>query len=394
MSRAEEIYPLKRSVEAELEKIRLDPHNSQDILRYYNHRVAEGISYARLRKCLHTLRNLSRILDKPFSDATKEDFVRVIGELERSGIADWTKRDYKVILKHFYRWFRNWEDGSPPEVRWIKKTRGAENKRPILPKDLLTQHEKEAIIDAAENPRDRALFEILLESGRRLGEILTLHIRDIEFDSIGAKLYVNGKTGEDFVRIISSSPSLAIWLDHHPYREQQDSPVWAGLKVSNKSKQMPYHTARDVLKKATMKTGIKKRVFFYLFRHTRVDETQGILTEPQQCMMFGWRFGSTMPATYMKRYGKHIDNAQTIMNGMKPKEKTVVVIKPKICDRCKLENSPTSKFCNRCGFLLDANSSVEFDEKKTILEKLVYGILEDPQTLEKLRSSLKDIVKK
>lgn len=118
MSRALEIYPLKRMIERELEKIRLDPYNSEPLCKYYRARVADGISHARTFKCLNTLRKISSMLGKSFSDATKDDFVKLVSDLEGSSLANWTKRDYKVVLKHFYKWFRNWEDGSPPEVRW------------------------------------------------------------------------------------------------------------------------------------------------------------------------------------------------------------------------------------------------------------------------------------
>jgi site-specific recombinase XerD len=167
MSRAEEIYPLKRLIFNQLERARKDRFNAKVLEKYYNMRVAEGISLARIHKCLCTMRMLSSLLGMPFEKAKKEDIVRLVARVEKKGLADWTKRDYRVILKQFYKWLRNWEDGSPPEVRWIKKTTKAENKRPILPKHLLTSEEKTALIEAAMNPRDKALLEVLLESGRR-----------------------------------------------------------------------------------------------------------------------------------------------------------------------------------------------------------------------------------
>ena len=331
------------------------------------------------------------MLAKPFSNATKDDFVKLISSLEQTKLSDWTKRDYRVILKHFYKWFRGWEDGTPPEVRWIKKTRGAENKKPILPKDLLTPEEKLVLIKTTQNPRDRALLEVSFESGRRLGEILTLHIRDIEFDSMGAKLFINGKIGEDFARIISSAPALAIWLDNHPMRDDPESPVWIGLGYSNRLQQLSYAAASMLLRKIARRAGIKKRIFYYLLRHTRIDETQGILTEAQQCMMFGWKFGSRMPATYMKRYGKHIDNAQAAMNGITPPQKTVIVQQSKTCVRCKTNNSPVSKFCNRCGNVLDIQTAVQIDESRKKIDILLNEITEDPQKMEKLCMLLRSV---
>jgi len=390
MSRAAEIYPLERMIERELEKIRLDPHNSKTLSKYYHARVAEGIGLARTVKCLNTLRQISRMLGKSFDDATKEDFVRLISKLERSSLAEWTKRDYKVILKHFYKWFRNWEDGSPPEVRWIKKAGNMENKRPILPKDLLTPEEKTALLNATQNLRDRAFLEVLFESGRRPEEILTLHRRDIEFDEIGAKLFVTGKIGNDVVRIISSSPALSVWLENHPLRKDQDFPVWTGLGYSNKLKQISHAAANSLLKKIARRAGLKKRIFFYLFRHTRIDESQGLLTEPQQCMMFGWRFGSQMPATYFKRYGKHIDNAQIIMNGKMPQQKTVATEKPRTCTFCKTENSSVSKFCCRCGRSLDIRFGVDLEDREKRVDQMLYDIITSPEKLEKLREFLSE----
>ncbi len=52
-----------------------------------------------------------------------------------------------------------------------KKTTGAENRYSILPKDLLTNEEKMAMLTMAIHPRDRALLEVFFESGRRMGEV-------------------------------------------------------------------------------------------------------------------------------------------------------------------------------------------------------------------------------
>ena len=390
MSRAIEIYPLQKCIARDLENIKSDPHNAEVMQRYYNARVAEGISIARTYKCLNTLKILSRMFGKPFETATKDEIVELVARFERKDLSDWTKRDYKVVLKHFFKWLRNCEDVAPPEVRWIKKGHPPENRFPILPKDLLTSDEKLAMMKATLNPRDRALIEVCSESGRRVGEILTLHIRDVEFDEIGAKLFVNGKVGQDFARIISSAPALAIWLDNHPLRDDADAPVWIGLGKSNHLKQLSQAAAASLLKNVAKRAGIpKRRMHFYLFRHTRIDETQGVLTESQQCMMFGWRFGSRMPATYMKRYGKHIDDAQAIMNGMRPpKKETVTPIRPMQCRRCGLQNSPASKFCNRCGMVLGAENAIKIDESKRMVEELLNAIANDPTKLQKLRALL------
>lgn len=120
-----------------------------------------------------------------------------------------------------------------------------------------------------------------------------------EFDDVmGARLHVDGKRGEDSVRIISSAPALAIWLDNHLMREDTSAPVWVVMGGVNTMKKINYGAAAALMKKIAKRARIKKRVFYYLMRNTTVDETPGLLTEAQQCMMFGWRFGSKMPAVY------------------------------------------------------------------------------------------------
>jgi hypothetical protein len=144
------------------------------------------------------------------------------------------------------------------------------------------------------------------------------------------------------------------------------------------------------LKKLAKRAGIRKRIHYYLFRHTRIDETQGILTEAQQCMMFGWRFGSRMPAVYMKRYGKHIDNAQAIMNGVEvPKKQSLEPLIAKTCFRCNNSNSPASKFCNVCGNALDMQTAIQVDESKQLVESLLTKITENPDKIQKLRRLLR-----
>lgn len=391
MSRATEIYPLKRQLARELDNIKRDPHNAEALARYHNSRVAEGISVARIYKCMSTLKILSRMFCKSFDSATKDDIVALVAKFELMDLSEWTKRDYKVVLKHFFKWLRNSEDVMPPEVRWIRKLHSPKSRKPIMPKDLLTNEEKLAMIKAALNPRDRALIEVFSESGRRLGEILTLHIRDVEFDEMGAKLLVNGKIGEDFARIISSAPSLAIWLDNHPLRDDPDAPVWIGFGRTNHLRQLSHSAARAILRNLANRAGIEgKRIHFYLFRYTRIDETQGVLTESQQCMMFGWRFGSRMPGTYFRRYGKHIDDAQAIMNGITPpKKESIRMLTTKECVRCKSENSPVAKFCNRCGNVLNVQTAIKMDEANKMVETIRERLENDPEITEQIAKLLK-----
>jgi len=166
-------------------------------------------------------KRLSSMFGKRFENVDKSDIVKLVATIEQLDVRQWTKHDYKVILKQFYRWLRNCESGeTPPEVRWIKASNN------IMKKDLLTPDDVDRLIECADGVQEKAFFSVLFDSGRRVGEILGLRIEDIEFDSLGARLRVEGKVGSDTVRICSSQPRLSTWLDNHPERDNPRAPLW------------------------------------------------------------------------------------------------------------------------------------------------------------------------
>ncbi len=364
MSRANEIYNYERVIERELKKIQeSNDVNKDTLLRYYNHSIAEGLSVARIYKRLNTMRLLSNMFCTAFAEAKKEDMVQLVAKIEQKKVGAWTKADYKKILKRFYKWLRETEE-APPEVKWIKSSKNISSK--IMKKDLLTPEEANSIVEAAKDIQDKALFSILFDSGRRLGEILGLRIGDVEFDSLGAKLRVDGKIGEDIVRICASQPRLSLWFDNHPNRDNPNSPLWVTVR-NGQIKQMSYTSARTRLKQAAEKAGITKRVWLYLFRHSRITLASTKLTYSQMCHVFGWKQGSDMPQFYVHLAGDDRDEAFLKMNGLENKngshsENTVYV--PIVCSRCKRNNSPDAKFCNGCGLAFDLKYAIDVDQRK------------------------------
>ena len=371
MSRANEIYNIEREIQRELERIREgDDPNKDTLLRFYNHSIAEGLSLARVRKRLTIARQLSHMLGIRFERAKTDDIVQLVVKIEQRDVGQWCKLDHKKMLKLFYKWLRQ-SDEYPREVKWIKCGKGVCNA--LLKKDLLTAEEANAIVEKAGHIQDKALFSVLFDSGRRLGEILGLRIADVEFDSIGAKLRVDGKVGVDVARICASQPRLAVWIDNHPDRSNPSSPLWVTVR-GGRVKQMSYGTARWKLKQAVDKAGIRKRVWFYLMRHSRITAASTKLTYSQMCHVFGWKQGSDMPQFYVHLAGEDRDEAFLKMNGMEgmnnvQSENTVYV--PITCPRCKRNNSPDAKYCNGCGLAFDLKYATEVDQRKEDIKEKI-----------------------
>lgn len=381
MSDANPLYNYEKTLVREVSKINEDPFNAEILLKYYRSRVAEGLSLARIVKCLTTLRLISKSLAKPFSETTKDDLVDFVMKIEKSQASLWTKHDYKVILKRFYKWLRN-TDTYPEEVGWIKARTNIPNN--LQKKDLLTVEEIQKIADCTTNIRDKAFIWVYFESMRRLGEILTLKVGNIDFDELGARLLVNGKMGRDNARVITSAPLLASWLNIHPLRNDPGASVWVTMNRKGEYKQISYGAMSSMLKDCAKRAGINKRVWLYLIRHSRITPASKVLSYSLLCSTAGWKQGSKMPSVYIHLAGEDIDEAQCILNGVAKAESRDEMLKPMVCKRCDTKNIPDSKFCGKCGLPLDYETAVKMDGIRAKLDRLLDKLTEDPQKLNKL----------
>lgn len=329
------------------------------------------------------------MLNKPFEEAGKEDIFNLVQKIEQSHYSDWTKHDYKAMLRIFYKWLRR-TDEFPEEVKWIRPGRRRKN---ILPEELITEEEVKRLVESASHPRDKALVLVLYESGCRPGEILTLRIKNVQFDEYGAVLIANGKTGHRRVRVIASAPALATWLDSHPYRNNVDAPLWVSIGTRNNGSILKYGAAKSILKELAEKAGLRKRIYLYLFRHSRATKLANSLTEAQLKQHFGWTQDSRMASTYVHLSGRDVDSALLELNGIRidgeeKQEKFSVVL----CPRCKNKNSPTSKFCNACGLCLDMKTAVQIDEARAKADRLMSELIKQPEVLDTLTEVLEKIM--
>ena len=384
----EDIYNYASKLATSIKGIRasdIDHGSKSAILEFYQDYLAQGYSPARKLKYLTMLKSISLQLGKPFQNATKQDIAGWVAKLESANYSEWTKRDYKVVLRIFYRWLKQSET-YPSEVDWIKASRSRNH---TLPEQLITQDEVKRIAESANHPRDKAFVLVLYESGCRIGEVLSLTIGNVQFDEYGCILLVDGKTGQRRVRIIASAPQLASWIDNHPLREQRDAPLWVNLGAKNRRQALTYGGARSMLKELANRAKIKKRVYPHLFRHSRATHLANHLTESQLKQHFGWIQGSSMASVYVHLSGRDVDRALLELNGINvSKEKEAEKFKAIDCPRCKTKNSPISKFCSSCGLALDLKVAIELDETRSKADKVITALVKEPGVVDVLLEAI------
>ncbi|MBI5222833.1 tyrosine-type recombinase/integrase [Candidatus Micrarchaeota archaeon] len=353
-----DLYNYPKRLEGALGMLRQEhicEENKQDIVSFTKVRLAKGSGHGRVAKIVYCLRNMAKWLNKPYRQATKDDLIGLIGDLEANvNYAEHTKYDYKVVLKMFYKWLLGNDEIFPPEIRWLGLKLKNENHK--LPEQLLTEDEILKLANMAQNLRDKALILTLYEAGCRIGELLSIQMKNVQFDQHGAILRVTGKTGDRRIRVISSAPILGSWINIYPRSSDPDAPLWPST-WRNKNcgmKTLAYGTLYQSLKDLAIKAGIRKKIHPHLFRHSRATALAGKLTEAQMKELFGWVQGSDMAATYVHLSGRDVDNALLKLHGLaKPEDEQEDKMKVRICQRCKEHNSPIAKFCIKCGLPLD-----------------------------------------
>jgi len=379
-----------------VEKANISEKNKKAILEFREFCSLTGLSLSRTERYMQILKSWALIFKEDFDKATKEqvmDYVRVIQENER--YSPWTKATYKSMLKRFYKWLKNTEDEFPAEVKWMKTVVKLSDRKLPANGDLLTEEEVKKLINLADHPRDKALISTLYESGARIGELATLQIGNVKVDEYGAILNVEGKTGARPIRIVSSFPYLATWMQNHPLKDDANAPLWINVGTKRHNLLMQYPNILYMLKMLFKKAGIQKRFNPHMFRHSRATFLADHLTEFQMNQYLGWVQGSGMPATYIHMSGKKIDGSILDLNGVKKEENhKESTMNPSICQKCDMINVHDAKFCTKCGGIMDIKAALEVDKEMKEKDKshdLMSLLMQDKKFVEVLMSKAKEL---
>lgn len=371
----QKIVTIKNQINTELSTA-----NSNLIEKYDRTMVNQSIQKATRALHLNRLLYLSRRLNKDWHKATKEDIERIVFEImdtySVNGKDTNYTYDHKKVLKIFFRWFKlgnrdykyclkKHRVGDPEETEDIVMKKPENN---LKGEDLITDEEREWLLDACELSRDRALIDVGLDGGLRPEELLTITIGSIKQDKISYVIYVDGKTGPRTVRLMQSTPSLARWLAEHPFKENSQAPLWITFEKTKYGKLLTYTAARALLGRVCAKVRKKhpqfqKRIFLNLFRHTEATKAAKFMNDAITKKRHGWSSISRMPARYTHLQNSDVDEIILKHYGVETNEEEKPKI-PKRCNLCDMINDYNSKMCSKCGKPLDLQTALEIEENE------------------------------
>jgi len=373
---------LKRELEL-LKQSNIPEKSKQLILDFKDDLIVDGVKALRIKRYLQTMRIVNeKFVKKPLDEWTEKDLKKVLAKIETNGYTVQTINEFRKGLRRFFRWLHG-EDW--PGMKLLKGDR-KDNRKP----DVLTHEEIMAMIEAAKNPRDKAIIAVGYEGGLRIGELASIQWKDVVWDEIGAKIRVSGKTGERVIPLIWAASYLRDWMECHPHydmnRMEPDPNAFVFVNIGSPGygEPMKYRMLSNVIKKAAQKAGIKKRVHPHILRHSRATFAANYLTEAQMCEFFGWVQGSDMPRIYVHLSGRDIDRAIYRMYGLEVEDEEDKNSKPVKCPRCRTVNPPGARYCMRCGLILDEMERAKLQAKEAnIVDEFVSRSEEDPLELKK-----------
>ncbi len=327
-------------------------------------------NFSRFAKCIKP--------NTDFKDLTREDLEQAVAKITTSDYADWTKATVLVFVKAFYKHFYGEDYFYPKQIAWLKLSRPRSK---LMPTDMLTEEDIKRMLIAAKDFRDRAIIALLFDSGIRVGELLGMRRRDVVIEQDPSIIAVNGKTGIRQVPITFSVPYIAQYLNSKPDMKGSD-PLFT-LTKKGVSSAYTYDAVRMMLKRTAQEAKIGKKVWNHLFRHSRATFYSNTLTDRQLEMVFGWRPGSRMPATYSHLSTKDIENAVLVATGYKKKQddkKSVLLTKS--CFKCGVQNTADSIYCTKCGSLLDIENAVDANTQKENFREWTAAAFKDKKFFE------------
>jgi integrase/recombinase XerD len=257
--------------------------------------------------------------------------------------------------------------------------------------EILNEQDIEALIKAALHHRDKAMISTLFESGCRKGEMLSIRLKNVEFDENGAIVILpQSKTKSRRIRLIYSASYLREWIECHPAGDNRESILFCSLRS-------PYNAIsetglHDQLRKIASRAGIKKPCNPHAFRHAAASRLALHLTEQELKVYLGWTMGSSQPQTYVHLSGKDIDSSILRMHGIvteDPKNQGLKVMK---CYRCRELVPVNSSFCSKCGMPLSETVEKQLEAEEVDIEgDLLEVLATDPQLSAKLLEMLKKL---
>lgn len=247
------------------------------------------------------------VMEKGYDKITKMDLIKFMNVLNKSEKKEWTKHEIKIILKKFLRWkYPDWSTrfGNLNEI--IKNKTIGVNYEKLNSSTLVSDEEIEKILRSARSLRDKSIIILTYELGARPHELRLLKWRQIKLNRDNPTVTLltskGNREGERELPIKDSIIHLERYKQEYPYSDVRDSD-FVFPKKSNRDEPMTEGMFSYVIRTAAQRAGIKRQIYGYLLRHTRLTEIRRKGLGERYALMFGGHKDARMGEIYVHLNG-------------------------------------------------------------------------------------------
>lgn len=306
------IYRTHEGVDEELEKLEDADFTNRELVilsKFLNYLRAEDLSDHRILRYCSSLKTLSHAMDFEIHDPSREELVKLVGDINNSAInqrtySPWTKAEFKKLLKKFYEWLPDfdYQENLDFMTTYVKES----DRKYVDPWSLPQPKDVIDLRKHACNRRDELFWLFLWETGGRIGEVLSVKWRHVKDRGDYSMVHFpESKTRPRTVPIKDSRSDLRAWKKRHPDSSPENH-VFSRLSDPG---QITYSAMNGMAQRVSSHAEPSCDTNFHAFRKSRATflATRG-LNAYQIMHWFGWSDPDTA-ITYIRLANSDLEKA-------------------------------------------------------------------------------------
>jgi len=358
-------YQLDKLAEADIDD--RDREAVMEFIRYQD--TQRGLAASTNVNNCSDLRLSAERSDTPLVEMDRSDVDALLFEYKHEyDMATGTLRNYRKALRKFFRYHdRDWAEDI--EI-------GATPDREVDADKCLTEDEISALREAADHPRNKALLEMLLDTGLRISALGTLRVQDVELTGRAGTVTLNqeavGRKGASGKRPLTwSKPYVANWLNVHPRGDDPDAPLFHRITEPNGGwgevdgdGAVSYYHLQRLLKQIAEEAGVDRdKVNPHNFRKTAITQwiRQGF-SEQEIKHRATWVKDSRQFETYSQVTDEEMNQQILDKYGLADEEREQGQPDIEDCPQCQTTLRGEPRFCPGCGLALSQRAAHSLDQ--------------------------------
>ena len=259
--------------------------NDSVLKSFLSAKQLEGCSARTIQAYGVALKKMYNLIDKNVDEITTDDLRKYLFDYKNTSNPSKTTIDnLRRIFSSFFAWLEEEDYILKNPVKRIHKVKSGK-----VVRETLSDENLELLRDSCDNLRDKAMFEMLLSTGIRVGELVNLNISDVDFVEREAIVYGKG----DSQRIVYFDAKAKLSLKKYLDSRVDDNPAlfvqfrrpWNRLGIRGVEKRIrdlglkcnienvhPHRFRRTLATKAIDK-GMPIEQVQKLLGHTQIDTT-------------------------------------------------------------------------------------------------------------------------